>query len=94
MIALFIHSIFLVAAVAVVTLAGWAFSLADNAVWLSFNSFHRFYEIAPEKYELHSDSITYHAKTCHWEYINMKTPIDYARYWLWWKKENPAKEKY
>ena len=93
MITLFIIlSIFLVAVVAIVALTEWGFSLMNDAVWLSFDSFRKFYEIAPEKYELHSDSITYHAKTYHWErigvkYINMKTPIDYARYWLWWKKK-------
>lgn len=79
--------IFLMVIIAIVVLAGWGFSLANDAVWLSFNSFRKFYEIAPEKYELHSDSITYNTKTRHWEYINMKTPIDYARYWLWWKKK-------
>lgn len=86
MIALFIIlSIFLVAVVAIVVIAEWGCSLVNDAVWLSFNSFRKFYEIAPEKYKLSYDSITYHTKTCHWErvgvkYINMKTPIDYARY--------------
>lgn len=88
MIALFIS---LVIVVIVTVIAGWAFSLCNNAVWLSFNSFRKFYDIAPEKYELCLDSITYHASFRHWQYINMKTPVDYVRYWLWLRKKNRHK---
>ena len=90
MIALFIS---LVIVVIVVVMAGWAFSLCNNAVWLSFNSFRKFYDIAPEKYELCGDSITYHiTRAYRWQAINMKTPIDYVRYWLWLRKKNRHKK--
>lgn len=89
MIALFIS---LVIVVIVVVIAGWAVSLSSGAVWLSFSSFRKFYDIAPEKYELSYCEIAYHiTKTYHWQGINMKTPIDYVRYWLWLRKKNRHK---
>ena len=81
-------SIALTIIIIIVSVVWWAFSLCNNAVWLSFSSFRKFYDIAPEKYELSYDSITYNANSCHWQYINMKTPIDYAMYWLWLRKKN------
>lgn len=93
MIALFI-ALFISLAIIIVTLTivCWGFSLNENAVWLSFNSFRKFYDIAPEKYELRWDNIIYHAKSYHYQCINLKTPIDYARYWLLYKKKNRQKK--
>lgn len=94
MITLFITlSIFLVVIVAItIILAEWGCSLANDAVWLSFNSFRKFYEIAPEKYELCWDGVAYYVSSRYWQYINMKTPIDYVRYWLWLRKKNRHKK--
>ena len=93
MIALFIALITVsIIIIIIVAVAGWAFSLCNDAVWLSFSSFCKFYDIAPEKYELSYDEIVYHiTKKYHWQAINMKTPIDYTRYWLWLRKKNRHK---
>ena len=93
MIALFIALIIVsIIMITVVSVVWWAFSLSSNAVWLSFNSFRKFYDIAPEKYELSYYEIAYHiTRTYHWQAINMKTPIDYVRYWLWLRKKNRHK---
>ena len=88
MIALFIVLfIFLV----ILLIVFWAFSLRSNAVWLSFNSFRKFYDIAPDNYEFSYDCILYNNGR-HCQYINMKTPIDYARYCLLYKKKNRQKK--
>lgn len=92
MIVLFIALLIFLAIIIIVTvIAEWAFSLCNNSVSLSFNSFRKFYDIASKKYELASDSILYNNEYC-WQYINMKTPIDYARYWLWFKKKEHHKK--
>lgn len=88
-IALFIVSIVIIIVVSVVW---WACSLSSDAVWLSFSSFRKFYDIAPEKYELCWDGAAYHVSSYCWQYINMKTPIDYVRYWLWRRKKNRHKK--
>lgn len=76
----------------VVSVVWWAVSLSSDAVWLSFSSFRKFYDIAPEKYLLYWDGAAYSTELYHWQYINMKTPIDYARYWLWWRKKKRHKK--
>ena len=78
--------IVLLISLAIIIIAEWAFSLCNNSVSLSFNSFRKFYDIAPKKYELTSGSILYN-DGYYWQIINMKTPIDYARYWIWFKKK-------
>lgn len=93
MIALFIVSIIaLIVFIIVVSVVWWACLLSSDAVWLSFSSFRKFYDIAPEKYELCWDGVAYHVSSYCWQYINMKTPVDYARYWLWWRKKNRHKK--
>lgn len=82
----------LIIIITVVSVVWWAFSLSSDAVWLSFNSFRKFYDIAPEKYELCWDGVAYYTSSRHWQYINMKTPVDYVRYWLWWRKRNRHKK--
>lgn len=88
-IVLFIVSIVIIIVVSVV----WCVvSLSSDAVWLSFNSFRKFYDVAPKKYELCWDGAAYHVSSYCWQCINMKTPIDYIRYWLWWKKKTRQKK--
>ena len=70
----------------------WHNTLGDNDVRLSFRTFHKFYDIAPEKYELCWGCIAYYVSSRCWQYINMKTPIDYARYRLWFKKKERHKK--
>lgn len=82
------YFIALIIVAVIVVIVMWTFSLHSDAVWLSFSSFRKFYDIAPERYELSCDGIFYYDEFRFWHYINMKTPIDYARYWLWWRKKN------
>lgn len=86
------YFIALIIVAVIVAIVMWVFSLHSDAVWLSFSSFRKFYDIAPEKYVLCYDGIIYHSRTCYYQYINMKTPIDYARYLLLYKKKT-RKEK-
>lgn len=62
-------------------------------VRLSFRSFCKFYAIAPEKYECYSDYVSYRDdEYCNTQHIVMKTPIDHARYILWWRKKGRIDE--
>lgn len=93
MIAFFIALIIaLIIIITVVAVFWWITSLCGDAVWLSFSSFRKFYDIAPEKYALCWDGVAYHVSSYHWQYINMKTPIDYVRYWLWRRNKNRRKK--
>nr|DAO57519.1 MAG TPA: hypothetical protein [Caudoviricetes sp.] len=88
-----VFSIALTIIIIIVSVVWWAFSLCNDAVWLSFSSFRKYYDTAPEKYELSYYEIAYHiTRAYRWQAINMKTPIDYVRYWLWLRKKNRHKK--
>lgn len=64
----------------------WHDELGDNDVRLSFRTFRKFYDIAPEKYHCYYGYIWYQIGRCQGQNIVMKTPIDYLKYVLWRRK--------
>ena len=64
----------------------WHDALGDNDVRLSFRTFRKFYDIAPEKYNCRHYYIRYRIDRYQGQDIVMKTPIDYLKYVLWRRK--------
>lgn len=64
----------------------WHDALGDDDVRLSFRTFRKFYDIAPEKYNCRYYYIRYRIDRCQGQVIVMKTPIDYLKYVLWRRK--------
>lgn len=78
--------IVVVVAVTVAIFIGWHDVLDDEDVQLSFRAFRKFYAIAPEKYSCYRRYILYRNDRGTYQCIDMKTPIDYAKYILWRRK--------
>lgn len=64
----------------------WKFYLEDTGVRLSFRTFRKFYDIAPEKYHYYYGYIRYQIDRYQEQNISMKTPIDHVKYVLWRRK--------
>lgn len=84
--------IVVVAAVLIAITAEWHDTLDDADVRLSFRTFRKFYDIAPEKYHCYHGYIWYQIDICHGQNIVMKTPIDYAKYVYWRRKIERRKD--
>lgn len=83
---IFVLLIVVVVVVSITIIADCHGMLDDNDVRLSFRTFRKFYDIAPEKYHCYHGYIRYRIGRCQGQNIVMKTPLDYAKYVIWRRK--------